>query len=100
MAIEAAGLRGVPRPSRERFMQVNWRDLDRSPRRRRTGDGRGFTLTGGPRGPSMGGVTIARPNESLKPIGLMRRDAGVTPARGAQLAVRRQRVAGRAHGPE
>src|SRR5262249_27952152 len=62
VAIAAAGAPGVPEPSRERFMQVTWRDLYRSSRRRRTGDGQGLTLTGGPRGHSMGGVPVARPN--------------------------------------
>jgi hypothetical protein len=70
-------------------MQVNWRDLDRSPRRRRTADGRGSSLTGGPRGRRMGGVANAPPNELLKPTGLMRRDAGVTPARAAGGLARR-----------
>ncbi len=64
-------------------MQVTWRNLDRSSRRRRTGDGQGLTLTGGPQGHRMGGVTVARPNESLKPSGLMRRDVGTTPAMAA-----------------
>jgi hypothetical protein len=67
-----AGAPFVPEPSRERFMQVTWRGLDRSSRRGRTGDGQGFTLTGGPRGHRMGGVSVARPDESPKPAGLVR----------------------------
>jgi hypothetical protein len=70
-------------------MQVTWRDLDRSSRRRRAGDGPGLSLTGGPRGRRMGGVSVARPDESLKPTGLMRRDAGATPAMAAGGLARR-----------
>jgi hypothetical protein len=89
VAIEAAGAPGVPEPSRERLMQVTWRDLDRLSRRRRAGDGQGLTLTGRPRGHRMGGVSVARPNESLKPTGLMRRNAGTTPAMAAGGLARR-----------
>jgi hypothetical protein len=64
-------------------MQVTWRDLDRPSRRRRTDGGRGLSLTGGPRGHRMGGVSATRPNESLKPTGRMRRDARATPAMAA-----------------
>jgi hypothetical protein len=46
-------------------------------------------LTGGPRGRRMGGVSATRPNESLKPTGLMRRDAGATPAMAAGGLARR-----------
>ena len=42
-------------------------------------------MTDGPRGHRMGGVPVARPNESLKPTGLMRPDAGTTPAMAAGL---------------
>jgi hypothetical protein len=70
-------------------MPVTWRDLDRSLRRRRTSDGRGFPLMGGPRGHRMGSVSVARPNESLKPTGLMRRDAGATPPMAAGGLARR-----------
>ena len=37
----------------------------------------------------MGGASVARPSEWLKPIGLMRRDAGETPAMAAGGLARR-----------
>ena len=46
-------------------------------------------MTGGPRGRRMGGVAFARPNESLKPAGLMSRDAGATTAMAAGGLARR-----------
>ena len=46
-------------------------------------------MTGGPRGRRMGGVSVARPNESLKPTGLMRRNAGATSAMAAGGLARR-----------